>query len=256
MKNYSSWRWVTIIFALLTLVTTSFGAMLPPKPDNHFNDYAGLIPQATAKVLNDQLTQNERDTGSQILVAIFPSMPDGAELSSYCNDVFNSWKPGAKGTNNGAIFFVFVKDRKARVEVGYGLEGVLTDALTKRMQLNDFVPNMKANNPTLAVSLMVRDMIQASKHEYKGSGTTVRERQGGVQAEAPTDKKAISIGMSIFWVILIILILICIAMSDGGGGSGGRGVGSSSGSSSSSSSSGSFSSGGGSSGGGGSSSSW
>ena len=64
---------------------------LPPKPAHYFNDGAGIVDAATGSDLNEQLAQFERDTSSQIVVAIYPSLPDGLDLSDYCIRTANSW---------------------------------------------------------------------------------------------------------------------------------------------------------------------
>jgi len=237
-------------------------------PTNHFNDFAALVTPDTAQQLNNRLEQNERNTGNQILVAIFPSIPDGQEMHMFCNSTFNKWKPGLKGTNNGVIFFVFVKDRKSRVEVGYGLEGVLTDTATKRMQETGFSPNMKANNPDAALTYMVDNLIKTSAGEYKGTGKTVKNRPVNyaspeadgtiVTSASTTNGYHLSFGQKVVIAIVIIVIIILLAIFIGGGGGDSfyYSSGGSSSSSRSSSDSGSWSSGGGSSGGGGSDSNW
>src|SRR6266446_4844676 len=101
---------------------------LPSKPDRYFNDYAGVVDQATASKLNEQLAQFERDTSTQILVAIYRSMESESSVADYTQRIAQTWGVGQKGRNNGAVLFVFVADHQMFIQTGYGLEGALPDA--------------------------------------------------------------------------------------------------------------------------------
>src|SRR6478672_9264835 len=105
---------------------------MPPKPARYFNDYAKVVPAATASELEEKLRQFERDSSNQIVVAIFPKMESESSVEDYTSRVAESWKVGQKGRNNGVVLFVFIQDHTMYVQVGYGLEGVLPDALAKR----------------------------------------------------------------------------------------------------------------------------
>ncbi len=76
---------------------------IPPQPPGYFTDYAGVAPGATASRLNEELATFERETSSQILVAIYPKMQSDAEIADYTLRVFRSWKVGQKDKNNGAV---------------------------------------------------------------------------------------------------------------------------------------------------------
>jgi uncharacterized protein len=89
--------------------------------------------------LESQLAQLERDTGHQVAVLTVPTL-DGEDLEGFSMRVAESWKIGKKAFDNGAILVVAVKDRRLRLEVGYGLEGVLPDAIAKRVTADYIVP--------------------------------------------------------------------------------------------------------------------
>jgi uncharacterized membrane protein YgcG len=82
------------------------------------NDYASLIDPQTAQQLDQRLEDFERQTSNRILVIIYPALPEKAALEDFAQDAFRAWKPGQRGRNNGAILFVFVKDRKMRIQIG------------------------------------------------------------------------------------------------------------------------------------------
>ena len=159
-------------------------ADIPPKPPRYFNDFASLVDSQTAEKLNRQLEDFERETSNQLLVVIYPSLPPDAALEDFTQDAFRAWKPGQQGRNNGAILFVFVKDRKMRIQTGYGLEGALPDAICKRIISDELAPRFKTGDFAGGLTAAVNAMIAASRGEYKGVGRTVAESQAPVPAWA------------------------------------------------------------------------
>ena len=120
---------------------------LPPPPGRYFNDYAHVVPGDVALRLNQKLEDFEKATSSQIVVAVFDKLPPNAALEDFTVRTARSWRVGGKAKANGAVLFVFVQDHKMRVEVGYGLEGTLTDLHTKLIIENDMVPAFRAGLP-------------------------------------------------------------------------------------------------------------
>jgi uncharacterized protein len=169
-----------LLAALCLVGTHGMAASLPAKPAHYFNDYASLIDATTAQQLDQRLQDFERQTSNQILVVIYPSLPADATLEDYTQDAFRAWKPGQQGRNNGAILFVFVKDRKMRIQTGYGLEGALPDAICKRIISDEMAPRFQAGDYGGGITAAVNAMIAATRGEYKGTGRTVAQaRHGG-----------------------------------------------------------------------------
>jgi uncharacterized protein len=90
------------------------------------NDLAGILSRSDAQALETKVLGYREQTGSEIAVLIIPTLGDRA-LEDYANDVFKAWGIGKKGKDNGVLFLLAIQEKKARVEVGYGLEGDLTD---------------------------------------------------------------------------------------------------------------------------------
>ena len=243
--------WAAVAIFVLGLCNLLGADTPPPAPGQFFVDYSKVIPAQVANQLNEKLTQFERDTSNQILVAVFPNLPLGASLDDYCQTVFRAWKPGQKDKNNGAILFVFLKDRKMRIQTGLGLEGALPDITCKRIIADEITPYFKKGQYGEGLKVGVDAMISATRGEYKGTGRTKKSAQN----EQASNTQSV--------IVLIILIAIILlsrkfrgnsaygSSSPGwyiGGGHGGRGGpgGGDDG----------FSGGGGDSGGGGSNGSW
>jgi uncharacterized protein len=165
--------------AFLSLfILHAVAADVPPKPSRYFNDFASLVDSQTAEKLNRQLEDFERQTSNQLLVVVYPSLPPDAAIEDFTQDAFRAWKPGQQGRNNGAILFVFVKDRKMRIQTGYGLEGALPDAICKRIISDEITPRFQARDFAGGLTAGVNAMIAATRGEYKGTGRTVGETRG------------------------------------------------------------------------------
>jgi uncharacterized protein len=174
-------RSLFLVVALLpTLVMAA--EVIPPKPDNYFNDYAHVVSPATAAELNQKLEQFERDTSSQIVVAVYPKMESDSSIEDYTVRIAQLWGVGRKGKDNGAVLFVFVQDHKMYIQVGYGLEGALPDALAKRIIENEIKPYFRAGDFDSGLRAGVTAILQATKGEYKGTGRTVANRSGAEQS--------------------------------------------------------------------------
>ncbi len=157
--------------------------IIPSAPARYFNDYALAVKPETAEALNRQLEDFEKTNGSQILVAIFPKMQSDAPIEDYTLRVARAWKVGGQVKNNGTVLFVFVQDRKMFVQVGYGLEGRLTDALSKDITADVIRPRFAAGDFDGGLTAGVGALIAAVKGEYQGSGRTVYQKShsGGAQ---------------------------------------------------------------------------
>lgn len=123
---------------------------IPPPPQDFVTDRAQFLKPATVQALNAQLQQEQEHTGQQVVVWIAKSL-EGASLEDWTNQAFLRWGIGQKDKNNGVALFLFIADRSARIEVGYGLEPVLTDALSGRILREIIFPELKAGNPDAAI---------------------------------------------------------------------------------------------------------
>jgi uncharacterized protein len=212
---------VGLLAALGLFVVQVLAAEIPPKPTRYFNDYASLIDSGTAQQLNQRLEDFERQTSNQILVVIYQSLPADAVMEDFTQDAFRAWKVGQSGRNNGAVLFIFVKDRKMRIQTGYGLEGALPDAICKRIISDEMAPRFQAGDFAGGVSAAVNAMIAATRGEYKGTGQTVAQTRARASQGSAVD-------LIIFVVVLGFIGLSWLRAARRGtvyGGSGSRGSG-------------------------------
>jgi uncharacterized protein len=130
--------------ALLLVGFTALAAELPVLT-GRVVDNAGIIDASTKVALTRKLAAFEAKSSDQIVVATVDSL-DGEEVEPYANRLFRAWKLGQAGEDNGVLLLVAKNDRKMRIEVGYGLEGTLTDLHTKLIIENDMVPAFRAGD--------------------------------------------------------------------------------------------------------------
>lgn len=166
-----------LVFLALLTFNCLAREVIPPKPAAYFNDYAGVVSPSAAGRLNQTLEDFEKSTSSQVIVAVFTRMQSDSSVEDYTRRVAEAWRVGQKERNNGAVLFVFVQDRRMRIETGYGLEGALPDALAKRIIDDEIAPHLKRGDYEGGLTAGVTAILQAARGEYQGSGRTVAQRR-------------------------------------------------------------------------------
>ncbi len=160
--------------SLVLLVALGLGLALaaqtpPPKPPKHVADKAGVLSAATVAELVAQLEKFESETSSQVVVWTERTLPANAALEDYVNRVFQAWKIGQRSKDNGVLLAIFTQDRKLRIEVGYGLEGALPDALCGRIIADEITPRFKQGDYDAGIRAGVNAILAATKGEYQVS---------------------------------------------------------------------------------------
>jgi uncharacterized protein len=255
------------LLALLALVTALFGAgcaraaLTFPELTGRVVDQANVLSPAARAKLTTKLADLEEKSGIQLVVATVNSLQD-QDIEPFANELFRTWKLGEKTKNNGVLLLVAPKEKRVRIEVGYGLEGTLTDALSKIIIANAIAPRFKVNDFDGGVEHGVDDIItvlttDAEEWEKKPS---LRLDAQPLPAWMKWLLTALLIGFvtafiispGFRWLVLNVLLNILVnpgPVRGGRGGFGGGGFGGGGGG-------GGFGGGGGSSGGGGASGSW
>ncbi len=162
-------RLAFITLLLLLGLALPAAALKVPSPQGYVTDRAGLISAATEQKLERALRSFEDSDSTQIAVLTIPSL-EGEALEDYSLKVAEGWGIGQKEHDNGALLLVSKGDRKIRIEVGYGLEGQLTDLLTGRIIDNEISPRFKQGDFDGGIVAGVAAMVQAVRGEYQGTG--------------------------------------------------------------------------------------
>jgi uncharacterized protein len=170
-----------------------------PPLRGRINDYAALIPADKARQLEERLASFEKETGHQIAVLTIPSL-DGDALEDFSIRVAEAWKVGQKGFDNGAILIIAQKDRKLRIEVGYGLEGILPDAIANRIIQETIVPRFRTNDYSGGIEAGINAILNVTKGESLPATKHIKNQKSQLSSLATamimTAMLALFIGMT------------------------------------------------------------
>ncbi|MEI6426401.1 MAG: TPM domain-containing protein [Candidatus Absconditabacteria bacterium] len=132
-----------ILFILIIVsCQIAWGLTIPELHGKRINDYAGILSTEEVSKLEAKLAEHEKSSSNQIVILIMKSLED-ENLEEFSGKVAEKWKIGQKGKDNGVILLFFMDDKKDRIEVGYGLESVLPDAICKRILTKEVQPKFK-----------------------------------------------------------------------------------------------------------------
>ncbi len=204
---------IIIFLALLSPLMTYAQLQIPEVWGTRIHDEAKILTPAFINELEQLLKLHEDSTSNQLAILIVPSLND-EPIEDYTLRVAEKWKLGQGEKDNGALLFIALNDRKVRIEVGEGLEGVLPDAISNQIIRNEIAPYFRQDNYEGGIRAAIYAMISAIGGEYeaeKASVSTRKGRRGSV------------------WSTLIILTIIIIISRIRGGGGSNRGGGWSSG---------------------------
>ncbi|WP_345978986.1 TPM domain-containing protein [Sulfurimonas sp. HSL3-2] len=157
-------------------------------------DEANILTGAQKKQLTDQLQTLEKQTSDQVVVVTLKSL-QGNTIEVFGFRLGRHWQIGQKEKNNGVLLIVAPKERKVRIEVGYGLEGILTDGLSKMIIDNDIVPSFKKGNMQEGIMKGTKSILEVLQGQY------VPPKKNNVSR---TDKGAVSfgVGVAVFFGLL------------------------------------------------------
>ncbi|MCG3687292.1 TPM domain-containing protein [Aliarcobacter butzleri] len=136
-----------------------------PKLEGRVIDEANLLSPGVKKDINNILKNEENKSSNQIVVVILNSL-NGYSIEEFSYQLGRFWSIGQKDKNNGVLLVVSMKEREIRIEVGYGLEGVLTDKISHEIINYTIKPNFKASQYELGILKAVNEIIKATQGEY------------------------------------------------------------------------------------------
>jgi len=171
---------VAALFLLTTaflLAATAARALDVPPLRGRVNDLAGLLPPDRAAGLEQKLAAFERESSHQLVLLTVPSL-DGEPIEDFSMRVSEAWKPGHKGLDNGILVVIAPRDRQARVEVGYGLEGVVPDAVANRVLQQRMFPLFREGRMADGVEAGLDALMSAARGEQIPAERRPDEPQG------------------------------------------------------------------------------
>ncbi len=137
-------RYFLSLFIVLSFVSFANSATIP-KPVGYINDFAHILNKKTKEKLDRLALELKQKTGVELVIVTIDSIK-GEDIFDYSMDMFEKWGIGQKGKDNGLLFLVDIKDKKLRINTGYGLEGILPDGLLGRIRDNYIIPYFKKGN--------------------------------------------------------------------------------------------------------------
>ena len=124
----------------------AFAAEKYPAPRGAVNDFANVIDQASSAKMEALAREVLQKTGTAVVVVTVPTIGEGEEISLYVNGLYKAWGIGKKGEDKGVLIFLTIKERKIRIETGYGVEGILPDGLVGEIRDTYLKPQLQAGN--------------------------------------------------------------------------------------------------------------
>jgi uncharacterized protein len=189
---------------LLLVASSAFALDVPPAPDHWFTDRANIVTPDQAAQLDQKLQAFEQKSGAQFIIYIFPSL-EGEPLEEFTIHCAEKWKVGQKKYDNGLILFVFAQDHKLRIEVGYGLEGSVTDAFSS-VVINDVIkPRFQSNDYYGGLNAAI-DAVDAKI--TKGEEPVPAMQRSGARAGRRSDINPIFVLLILFFVFFIVVPML------------------------------------------------
>ncbi len=244
--NYAKFIIALLLLAGLSVIAAE-AAPTFPRLTGRVVDSAGMLDTARERRIGELLEAHENATTNQVVVATLTNL-GGYSIETYGYQLGRAWGIGQKGKDNGVVLIVAKKERKVRIEVGYGLEGTLTDAIASNIIHTVMLPPFRRGDFGAGIEQGARAVIQALGGQY----TMKPERRRGSSSDTG------QVVIPILFILFVIGSMVASAVSSGTRGRGAQGTGHWGGGSwgGGGSSGGGFSGGGGGFGGGGASGGW
>jgi uncharacterized protein len=214
---------IAVACLLLLIAGSVFALEVPPAPTQWFTDRTGLVGPTEADLLNRKLADFEQETGAQFIIYVLPSL-EGDSVEDFTIRAVERWKVGQKKYDNGLVLFVFVEERKVRIEVGYGLEGSITDAFASRVIRETIAPGFQSQEYGEALNAAANALMQKIR--------TGEERVEPLRRRGQPEQEEPSIFVVLFILFMVFFVVLPMLRRGGCGGCmlpflfmpGGRGV--------------------------------
>src|SRR6266700_2566432 len=155
MRYLSRWLAIVLLIFAPSIVLTAESVSTLPAPTSYVSDFAGVLSPSTKSSLENLCYQVDRQAHAQIAVVTIKTLDNDQSIDEFATALEDKWKVGAKGTDRGVLMLVVMNPRKYRIEVGYGLEGILNDAKVGDIG-RAMVPSLRTGDYNQAVPIGVQ----------------------------------------------------------------------------------------------------
>jgi uncharacterized protein len=187
-------KYLLISLTLVIFHTTVLAQTFPEKSNSLVNDYVGVLTAEESSALEQKLVAYNDSTSTQLAIVIIQSL-EGYEVSDYATRLAEAWGVGQKEKDNGVMLLVAIADKKITIQTGYGMEGVLPDAICKRIIENEIKPSFKKSNFYEGIDKASTAIFKFAAGEYKADH--YKKKDKGIP----------------FGAILVIFIIIVVVLS-------------------------------------------
>jgi uncharacterized protein len=152
LKSYFAWKkfsvicFAALVFCAAFVALIAFAEIQYPSPRGAVNDFAGVIDPENASKMEALAQEVLQKTNTAVVVATVPSIGEGMDYNMYANGLYRAWGIGKKGEDKGVLIFLTVKERKIRIETGYGVEAILPDGRVGEILDQYVVPFLKTGD--------------------------------------------------------------------------------------------------------------
>lgn len=209
----ATWLRSLLIMVCVALLSGPLSAMTVDEVPNihlkdarqYVTDPSAILSTAARDSINLMLGQLEKGSGIEVAVVMLPSIGDD-DIFDFAHNLFRKWGIGKKKENNGLLVLFVMDQHKVRFTTGYGLEGTLTDALSKRIQMNEMVPAFKEGKWDEGMVKGVRATVAILKGEVAADQYGATSANGNDEKLTTFDVIAISM---VFIIIILVIVLAC-----------------------------------------------
>jgi len=226
-------HWLLLCITVVVWANRGYALDVPPLV-GRINDQAELLSPAVEQRLTERLVEYEKTTGHQLAVLTIPTL-GGDPLEDFSIRVVEQWKLGKQGKDDGILLLVVAQDRKMRIEVGYGLEGDLPDAIAGRIVRDEMAPRFRQGDFAGGIETAINRIIARTGGEPLGKGAArdappVKDGRSGSPAHTnPLAKLGIAgeilaavLKFAFFAIFLVVFVIALLANRFGGSSYGRR----------------------------------
>ncbi len=165
-----------LIFSLLIMIPVlGYSQEFPENTNRLVSDFSETLTKAEIQKLEELLFQYEQESSVQIAIVLMETL-DGHPIADYSVRLFNRWKIGQEGLDNGVLILLSIEERKSWITTGYGMEASLTDALSRRITENEMIPHFKNDDYAGGLEAASLAIVQVTRGEYQGTGRSNGDR--------------------------------------------------------------------------------